>query len=364
MPRAPATPPPPPTDVDGVFEQFQLGFRSRKFSAGLLIAFIDMFLHMGTSARGLAGFADFSQAFPPLEMNRRGAANTLTVAYGGTQLTLRRFYDPVEAFFRATHHRMDYPNCAPHATQAWSEARYRPWLDVLTNASEQALRSLRQRVVDFVFESLPDHSTFDAAQRARPDLFRLALAGFDMGAQSGNERTGAPFQGMVFAFLRADNPHLQVTASRVRSGGARHGAIGDIDAWDGASLSLSAEVKHKSLDGADVTREISDFAEKIRQRAALGIVVALSFDVEAIDNLIEMGLMPVTLDEIINHVRLWEPHKQALAVRYAEYYFLRAEMSAPLTDRFRAFITEAVRSFGSPDSADEMLEIPRPREQT
>lgn len=346
--------PTPPSSTDEVYEEFVRGFRSRKFSAGLLTALIDMFLHMGTPARHLENFQSFEAVYPPLELNRRGAANTLTVNFNGTQLTLRRFYDLIETSFRATHHRMDYPNCAPHATQAWNEMRYRPWLDVLVSSSEHDLRVLRQRVVDFVLEKLPDHSTFDAAERARPDLFRLALTGFDMSAQA-EERTGAPFQGMVFAFLRADNPHLQVTASRVRSGGARHGAIGDVDAWDGTHLALSAEVKHKALSKKDIEREITDFAGRIRQKAALGLVVALSFDDEAVEAVAELGLLPVSLNDLINQVSLWEAHKHALAVRYAEYYFLRSEMSAPLTQRFLVFIARAIEHFGNPEAADNGL---------
>ena len=344
-----------PSSTNKVYEDFVSGFRRRKFSAGLLVAFIDMFLYMGAPARRFENFGSFETVYPPLETNRRGAANTLTIEFGGTQLTLRRFYDPIEAFFRATHHRMDYPNCAPHATQAWSEARYRPWLDVLVSSSERDLSILRQRIVDFILEELPDHSTFDAAERARPDLFRLALVSFDMSAQI-EERTGAPFQGMVFAFLRADNPHLQVTASRVRSGGARHGAIGDVDAWDGSRLALSAEVKHKALFKEDVDREITDFAGRIRQRAALGLVVALRFDNEAVEAVVELGLSPVSLNDLVNQVSLWEPHKHAFAVRYAEYYFLRSEMSAPLTRRFMGFIAQAIERFGSPEVADEVIE--------
>jgi hypothetical protein len=331
--------------VNDLFSAFKAGFQSRKFSAGLLVAFIDMFEHLATPSLGLRGWDEFVARFPPLETNRRGAANTLTVAHRGNQLTLRRFYDPVETFFRAEHHRMDYPNCAPHATQAWSEARYRPWLDILVRSSARDLAHLRDMVVQFILVTLPDHSTFDAQEKAAPPLFTLALSGFDMAAQTG-ERSGAPFQGLVFGWLRADNPHLQVAASKVRSGGARHGAVGDIDAWSGARLTLTAEVKHFVMSEEDVTGEITDFAERVRQRASLGLVVALGFEGGAADTVANLGLVPLTLQDIADDVRLWETQKQAMAINFVTYCFLRLEMSAALTERFQAFIVRASEQWG------------------
>jgi hypothetical protein len=341
-----------PTTVGELFEAFKAGFKARKFSAGLLIAFIDLFQHLETPKLGMKGWNDFVRRFPPLDSNRRGAANTLTVQHKGSQITLRRFYDPVETFFRAEHHRMDYPNCAPHATQAWNEARYRPWLDVLVSSSSNQLDWLRQKVVDFILQTLPDHSAFDVEEAEGPSLFATALSGFDMSAQTG-ERTGAPFQGLIFGFLRADNPHLQVTSSKVRSGGARHGAVGDIDCWNGARLALTAEVKHFTLSKDDVTREISDFAERVRQKGARGLVVAIDFDDEASEAIADLGLVPVSVDDLLHHVRLWDSQKHSIAVTYTAYAFLRVEMSASLAERFQAFISENSAELSSEVVTDE-----------
>jgi len=340
------------SSVDELFDVFRAGFRARKFSAGLLIAFIDMFKHLGTPNLELGGWQDFEGRFPPLETNRRGAANTLTVDFEGGQLTLRRFYDPVETFFRAEHHRMDYPNCAPHATQAWGEARYRTWLDILVKAPEGELNRLRNRVVDFILRELPDHSTFDAAESVKPPVFTICLSSFDMSAQRG-ERSGAPFQGLVFGFLRADNPHLQVTASKVRSGGARHGAVGDVDCWDGTRLALTAEVKHFVLTDDDVVREITDFAERVRQKGALGLVVALGFEEAAAARVKGLGLTPVSHETMIDHASLWESKKQEMAVDYTMFSYLRLEMSAVLTDRFRDFVSNIYQEDNSDPSEIE-----------
>jgi len=46
---------------------------------------------------------------------------------------------------------------------------------------------------------------------------------------------------MVFGFLRADNPHLQIEIDKVRTGSKRLQRVGDIDGWEGARLAISAE---------------------------------------------------------------------------------------------------------------------------
>ncbi len=95
-----------------------------------------------------------------------------------------------------------------------------------------------------------------------------------------------------------------------------------------------------------MTREISDFAQRVRQRAAVGLVVALGFEDEAIDVIDNMGLLSLSHDDMIYHVRLWDAHKQGMAVNYTTYAFLRLEMSAPLTKRFQEFVAEVAGRFG------------------
>ena len=68
-PLDPSTPRPEPQTISDVFGAFTAGFRARKFSAGLLVAFIDMFLHLETPTMGFRGWDDFTQRFPPLDTN-------------------------------------------------------------------------------------------------------------------------------------------------------------------------------------------------------------------------------------------------------------------------------------------------------
>lgn len=110
---------------DEIFAEFVAGFSARKFSAGLLIAFIDLFTHLGVPGAGMTSLADVLARFPRQLMTAAGArANTLIVSIDRGTVSLRPFYNAAERFFRAEHKRFDYPSCAPHATQAWVDYIY------------------------------------------------------------------------------------------------------------------------------------------------------------------------------------------------------------------------------------------------
>jgi len=227
---------------DELFREFEAGFPARRFSAGLLMAFIDLFDALGVPTLGASGFEAVLARFPRQPSTAAGKrANTLIVALpdGGT-LSLRPFYNAAERFFRAEHKRFDYPSCAPHATQAWAD--YRPWLDALATFGAADLGQLRGRVAQYVLDTLQSQAFDPLSVRTEPPLLRLLLEGFDMTAHKG-EPTGAALQGLVFGFLRADNPHLQMEIDKVRTGSRRLQRVGDIDGWEGARLAISAEVK-------------------------------------------------------------------------------------------------------------------------
>ena len=198
-----------------LFSEFTAGFPARKFSAGLLMAFIDLYTEIGVPGAGLGSYQDVIARFPrQLTTNGGKRANTLIVAKadGGT-LSLRPFYNAAERFFRAEHKRFDYPSCAPHATQAWAD--YIPWLDALATFSAAELAELRQNVADYVLAALKSQAFDPTSVKVEPPLFRMLLESFDMTSRRG-EPTGAAFQGIVFGFLRADNPHLQIEMGSIQ----------------------------------------------------------------------------------------------------------------------------------------------------
>lgn len=331
---------------DTLYEEFERGFPARKFSAGLLISFIDLFKRLDVPGLGASDLEDVFNTYPRQAFRAPGKhANTLIVALpdGGT-LSLRPFYNAVERFFRAEHKRFDYPSCAPHATQAWQD--YRAWLDALVTFSEAELDTLRERVSAYVLETLASQAFDPSSVSVEPPLFRLLLEGFEMTARKG-EPTGAAFQGIVFGFLRADNPHLQIEIDKVRTGSKRLQRVGDVDGWEGARLAISAEVK-QYIYPMDGVPDLEGFANETGQRGAIGLMVALGFE-EGVREAIEaLGIKPVDIDDLLNVVELWDPLKQRTATNSLVYYARHVEKNSSLAERIDTFLKEAAKEGSAP----------------
>lgn len=322
-----------------LFDQFAKGFQARKFSAGLLVAFIDFLIELETPKAALRDFDDFLVMHPRQEQTGQGKrANTLIVAHGESTLSIRRFYNQIERFFRAENKRFDYPSCAPHATQAWRD--YRSWLDALVTFDKKSLQTLRAAVIKHVLETLESQEFDPASVRVDPPVFARILEDFDVTSQRG-EPTGAAYQGIVFGFLRADNPHLQVEISKVRTGSKRLQRVGDVDGWEGGRLAVSAEVKQYAL-GSKAVPDLEAFANETGRRGAVGLVVALGFEPKVRDRLGDLGLKALDKDDLLAIVELWDPMKQRIAAMSFVYYAEHVELNSSLTRRLREFM-ESVR---------------------
>lgn len=330
-----------------LFNEFETGFPGRKFSAGLLIAFIDLFRKLDVPALKAKNLDAVLAAFPRQTMTAAGKrANTLIVAVpsGGT-LSLRPFYNEAERFFRAEHKRFDYPSCAPHATQAWAD--YGPWLNALATFSLKQLDTLRARVAQFVLDTLKSQAFDPSSVKTEPPLFQALLEGFEMTAQKG-EPTGAAFQGIVFGFLRADNPHLQIEIDKVRTGSKRLQRVGDIDGWEGARLAISAEVKQFVLKPEDVP-DLHNFGNETGRRGALGVVAALGFKDTVREQLEGLGLKALDTDDLLRIVELWDPVKQRTATTSLVYYARHVEKNSSLADRLDKFLLDAAKNAETPE---------------
>lgn len=323
---------------DEMFTDFENGFSRRKFTAGLLVAFIDFFVSLDTPSKGFKSFADFLQAFPrEMRTTAGGSANTLIVRKPDEKtLSIRPFYNAIERYYRAEQKRFDYPSAAPHATQAWVD--YGRWLDALVTFAPAELATLRGRINQFVLNALPSQEFDPSSVQIEPPLFQLLLDGFEMAAKS--EPTGAAFQGTVFGFLRADNPHLQIEIDKVRTGAKRLQRIGDVDGWEGERLAISAEVKQYVLKANDISG-IESFANAIGRRGALGIIAALGFENETRKNLEALGVVPLDRADMLRIVELWDPVKQRIAVSSLVYYATHIEKNSSLRKRIDEFLSDA-----------------------
>lgn len=327
---------------ESLFDEFVAGFPARKFSAGLLIAFIDLYTELGIPSSGAQCYHDVIGRFPRQATTNGGKhANTLILARGdGSTVSLRPFYNAAERFFRAEHKRFDYPSCAPHATQAWAD--YMRWLDALATFTSPQLADLRKKVGEYVLQTLKSQAFDPASVKTEAPLFRLLLEGFDMAAHKG-EPSGAAFQGLVFGFLRADNPHLQIEIDKVRTGSKRLQRVGDIDCWEGARLAISAEVKQFEVKAEDVP-DLEGFGNEVGRRGTLGLLVTLGFRDGVRDSVEDIGLKPLDIDDLLRIVELWDPIKQRVAVSSLVYYARHVEKNSSLAERLDAFLAKATET--------------------
>lgn len=329
--------------VDELLAGFRSDFARRKFAAGVLIAFVRFFRELGVYGAGYADFDAFLAAFPLSPVSPRGGdANTLTVevavkGQASPQLvSIRPAYNAAEDFFRIESSRFDYPNCAPHATGQWRDYQRKGWLDALVTFTEDQAEAVESAVIAHVLEQLPTHA-IDPSQLAPLERrFTRLLEEFDLSSHKG-EPQGAAFQGVIYAYIRADAPHLHLEVSRAGAGSSRLGRFGDIDGWDGERLVLSVEVKHFAL-SAESVNQVEVFLAEVTRLNALAIVAASAFAEEARERIAELGGRALDLPALLALVDLWDPLKQRAALQAFVYYIHRKEAKMPLMKRLDEFL--------------------------
>jgi hypothetical protein len=321
--------------ADELLAEMKREFQRRKSVPGLLVAMIRFLRELGAIGRKFADFEEFAKAFPvQVTGARSGRAVVLTVSRGDTTLSLRPFYNDIERFFRQEQKRFDYPNMAPHATQAWSE--YSRWLEAILKLTKTEASRVEAETIAFVLEQLPSHE-IDSDHLIPPSRrFSELLTAFDFTAQKGEPRGGA-FQGVVYAYLRADAPHLHLDIAKVGAGSRRLQRVGDIDGWQGERLILSAEVKHQRISDNQLA-DFTPFLGDVRRRHGLAMIVAESYEENARRALVDQGVLAVDLDRLVQLVEIWDPLKQDAAVDAFSYYVCHIEKRMPLILRLRSFL--------------------------
>jgi hypothetical protein len=321
---------------DELFDEIVGLFEQKKFTAGLAMAFIDLLTHLGVIGAGFDSFADVREQHVVRETLPGGRrANTLVVEVpGGKTISLRYFYNHVESYFHNEQKRFGYPTGPGYATGRWAD--YVPWLDALVTMTPEQVVVLRDRLRTFVLERIPAQ-VFDPSTVTRePAWFRRVIEEFSLTKQKG-EPTGAAYQGLVYGFLKTDNPHLTVETRKVRTGSKRVKRIGDVDGWDGARLAVTAEVKQYQMKEADVD-DLQNFAAQVAERGAIGMVVALGFEEGARPAIEALGLRALDIEDLARVVGLWDPVKQRSAANAMLYCFAQIEQNDSLVKRLGAFL--------------------------
>lgn len=306
--------------------------KPRKYVGGLLPSFCDFFLELDIPSRDYSSLPDLFADFPQITVG----VSTLTVSLpGGGQKTIRPAYERYHSRYIVEHHRLDYPRSQPYATGKWSD--YRHWLDSLVSMTADDLQWIAQATVAFVLAELKDQSFDPSTVRSEPPIFKWLLDDFDFGARAKGEPTGAAFQAMVFGYIRADAPHLQVEARKARAGSARTKGIGDIDAWEGDRLVISAEVKHFVVGESDVGT-FAHFAAAVTERAALGMIVAEDYQDGVRNQISALGLHALSKSDVLRIVSLWDPLKQRAALNAFQWVVVHKEQNSGLIGRVQEFL--------------------------
>lgn len=308
-------------------------FRSRRFAPALALAILDLL--RAVSAIGRFGSLDQLLLHFPRQSKTKGGriANTLILRVGRSTLSLRKFYEKHQDFFRVEKKRFDFPNMAPHATQAWGD--YKHWFDLILNLSLEECDSLAIWAKDFVLQRLPSHDVDPSSIAPLSRPFSRLLRHFSTRAHKG-EKAGASFQGLVFAYIRADAPHLFLEVAKVGAGSKRLQRVGDIDGWLGERLVLTIECKSFDVD-IETALQVTTFTGEARKRRALAMIAALAFDEEAKSHLTRDDIRVVDLTMIQTLADLWDPLKQQIACDAFSYYVHHVEKNAAMMERLREF---------------------------
>ncbi|WLH51225.1 hypothetical protein [Pseudomonas tolaasii] len=306
--------------------------KPRKYIGGLLPAFCDFLIELETYKKRYASLSKLFVDYPQLT----DGVSTLTVALpGGGQKTIRPAYERYHHLYIVDHHRLDYPRSQPYATGKWGD--YRQWLDALVGMSKEDLKWIIAATVAFVLNELKDQSFDPSSVKVEPPIFKWLLESFDFAARAKGEPTGAAFQAMVFGYIRADAPHLQVEARKARAGSARTQGIGDIDAWEGDKLVISAEVKHFVVSEKDIG-SFAHFSSAVSERAALGMIVSENYVPGARESISALGIHALSRTDLLQIVSLWDPLKQRAALNAFQWVVVHKEQNSGLIDRVNKFL--------------------------
>jgi hypothetical protein len=309
--------------------------KPRTYIGGLLTAFAEFLIEIGTPGRGFSSLDDMLR-HPDFKLIEEGVS-TLTIQTPTGRKTIRPAYERAHLYFIHTHKRYDYPRSQPYATGKWKD--YRHWLDAMVGFSESDLNKIADETRAFVLSKLEAHTFNLIDVHSEPPIFLMLLRDFEFNKRAPREPTGAAFQAAVFGYIRADAPHLQVEARKVRTGSARLNGVGDIDAWEGDRLIVTAEVKNY-LVAKGIEEEIDFFVSEVKERGALGLFIAEEFGPGAREEIESLGLRPLSRDELINIVSLWDPLKQRAALNAFHWVVVHREQNKPLMNRVTDFFAD------------------------
>lgn len=322
---------------DELLADFYQRFPHNRATAALLLSVIDLIREVRPPDKTYSDLEAFFAEFPRVLRYPNGdPILQLAVAREDPQTgrlrthTIRGHFNRAVDFFREEHKRYDFPQ-SPHITGHWAE--FAEWLDALVGFEDVTLEDIREQVIAHVLGELPSQEYVPPADDRVPTrLFSKLLERIG----DFESPDGAVFQAAVYAYYRADAPHLHLDADKVRSGGKRGGRLGDIDGWEGRRRVLSVEAKKYRIEEKDVG-QFGHLANEVAKAHSLGVVVAESFSDAARKELAERGLKTIDLSELRRIVAIWDPLKELVAMNSFEFFLYRIEKKTALQQQLLAF---------------------------
>jgi hypothetical protein len=303
--------------------------RPRTFLTALLLASIGVAEDLLT-CEGLSSIADAFEKYPPAEIDSNGnPVNTLTLLVGEEPIGLRGYYNRVEGVVHGSLNRQ-YPNMAPHATQAWSQHRDEIETIFSLNPAE------RYALAMVLWQKLLDRPILrvEAGLTPNPRRFSYAIDHFNTAPE---EPPGVVLQALTYGYFVVDLGHLLVIESgKAGAGGSRSQRVGDVDGWSGANLSFSVEVKDKDITERNVRSELGHWFGALSQYPdATAIAMTRTITPGAQEILTAQSILWMDRDALAQSVRMWPPEKQDAAIRAIETYFLRIQRRIDVLTRFQ-----------------------------
>jgi hypothetical protein len=87
-----------------------------------------------------------------------------------------------------------------------------------------------------------------------------------------------------------------------------------------------------------IEEELEYFGSEIRQRGALGLVIAEDFRGDAYRVIERLRLTPLSRNDLVKIVSLWDPLKQRAALNAFQWVVVHREQNGPLIARVAEFL--------------------------
>jgi hypothetical protein len=327
-------------EVDTVREFVALAsdtFSGSKGTLGLALDFVVIAEELSQDDDWLTGFERALSRNDLFDRyDRASVESTLTLEFEGEKYPIRPVQDELIDFFRETLERTNFPSSPGHHTGEWE--RYDDMLEYAFQLSRTGRFEAAQRLFDIGLERL-EKQTRKRRDPAFREPFRDILLDYPRSHEG--ENGGLAYQAMSYGYVKANWPHLSLSAAKVRVGSSRQNRDGDIDGYLGPDLMISVEVKDRDITQQDVESELGTMMSVADESTATAIAICRSVSEPAREQLEDGGVHVLDDDDLEEELETWDYHKQDRAVQGMIHYIAHVEEDPSAVQRLLEFLEDA-----------------------